>query len=299
MEADELNEKPDEADEKNIHAFPIHSEIVLPKDDIAIEISDEESNATNENSTNKILRRQIAVKSEQPDYAMITIPDEKQDSKLNKMKSNSPESQNTPSSIYAVGGSSKYPKLELKSREVSTRQCKFDIGEEWEQFQTIQTTQSISCPPSPLIGRTHDDKLTGRNNPGYAASEPGAEIDQDLTDASEKAKDPFPFHYLFSTTSANQNIKEHHIIPNPFNKVNQRFHSTLQCPCFLFFFFLCCLPAVHLMQQSDKQFTKGNAVRARKYGKVSTICYIVGSIVGVVFLSVAIYFAADYVSQFV
>lgn len=204
----------------------------------------------------------------------------------------------SPTSIYTVGGSNKHPKLELKDREVSTRQCKFEIGEEWEQFQIIHD-KSISCPPSPLIGRKHDyTENGGRVNSGYAASEPGAEIDQDLSDPSEKTKDPFPFHFLFTSASASP-LKECHIIPNPFNKVNQRFHSTLQCPCFLFFFFLCCLPAVHFMQQSDRQFKKGNNKRAKNYGMMSTSFYIVGTIVGIAFLVVSIYFAADYVRQFV
>jgi len=201
----------------------------------------------------------------------------------------------SPTSIYVVGGSNKHPKLELKNREVSTRQCKFEICEEWEQFQIIRD-KSVSCPPSPLIGRKHDiiDNV-GRINPGYAASEPGAEIDQDLT--GQKSKDPFPFHFLFTSAGASP-LKECHIIPNPYNKANQRFHSTLQCPCFLFFFFLCCLPAVHLMQQSDRQFKMGNNKRAKNYGVVSTMCYIVGTVIGVTFLVLAIFFAADYVKQF-
>lgn len=305
MESDETDiEKSESGGVANdTKAFPIHSEIVLPTGDMTIDMSDKESTTTKDSAQKQKHLRLIQVTSnpEQRDYATITVQDEQKSPSTPKHKPKSTEPQKAPSSIYAVGGSVKYPKLELKSREVSTRQCKFDIGEEWERFQTIQTNQSISCPPSPLIGRKHDVKLNGRDNPGYAASEPGAEIDQDLTDASEKAKDPFPFHYLFSTTTGNQhqNVKEHHIIPNPFNKINQRFHSTLQCPCFLFFFFLCCLPAVHLMQQSDRQFKKGNPTSARDYGKASTVFYIIGSFIGVVFLSVAIYFATDYVSQFV
>jgi len=214
----------------------------------------------------------------------------------------SPQSPTSPSSIYTVGGSVKHPHLQLKPRSVSTRQCKFEIGEEWEQFQTIHTTKSISCPPSPLMGgrKSEDgtDGENGRTNPGYAASEPGAEIEQDLSDSAIKGKEPFPFHFLFNAPTGSK-PKHFTIMPNPHNRINQRFHSTLQCPCFLFFFFLCCLPAVHFMQQSDRQFKKGNTKRALNYGKLSTVFYVLGSVIGVTFLSVAIYFAADYVRQYV
>ncbi|WAR21290.1 hypothetical protein MAR_015264 [Mya arenaria] len=214
----------------------------------------------------------------------------------------SPVSPLSPSSIYTFGGSEAHRHLELKARGVSTRQCKFEIGEEWEQFQTIQTTKSVSCPPTPLMGaKKHKDLLdeeTGRTNPGYAASEPGAEIEADLTDSADKLKEPFPFHFMFASTSGTP-PKHYTVVPNPHNSVNQRFHSTLQCPCFLFFFFLCCLPGVHFMQQSDLQFKKGNDERARNYGKLATAFYIVGAIIGVAFLAIAIYFATDYVRQYV
>lgn len=276
-------------------SFPSHDEIVLPNADITLETSDQES-IKKEKPNKKRRRRSRSLRDDHSHYAQIGIHAEKQSSPVSE-KSTSLKAPNSPSSIYTVGGSYKKPKLELKAREVSTRQCTFEIGEEWEQFQSIRPNKSISCPPSP-VSRKSDVILTGRDNPGYAASEPGAEIDQDLTDLSEKTKDPFPFHFLFSSSS-NAPLKPHHIMPNPYNKINHRFHSTLQCPCFLFFFFLCCLPAVHMMQKSDRFFKRGNNRGAKNYGKASTFFYIIGSVLGVAFLAVSIYFAADYVRQYV
>lgn len=274
-------------------SFPDHNEIDLPNDDIVIDVSDKDSTNIKQTLEKKKKRhnRFKSLQEDQSHYAQIGMHVGKCDPPLEKPTS--PKAPKSPTSIYTVGGSGKNPKLELKAREVSTRQCKFEIGEEWEHFQAIRPSKSISCPPSPVGSR----KLSV-DNPGYAASEPGAEIDQDLTDASEKTKDPFPFHFLF-TSSASGPVKQNHIAPNPYNKINHRFHSTLQCPCFLFFFFLCCLPAVHLMQKSDRQFMDGNHRRAKKYGTVSTFCYIVGSVLGVLFLTVSIYFASHYVRQFV
>ena len=253
-------------------SFPSHLEIVLPMPNF--EMIDDEISSEKES---KPINTATQVPDDYPRYAQITMHETIKESH-----------KKSPTSIYALSDG-ETRKLALKSREISTRQCKFDIGEEWEQFQFYHN-KSVSCPPSPLGGR-NPEILTGSENPGYAASEPGADFD------AEKSKEPFPFHFLFSSPSGG--VKEHQIISNPFNKLNHKFHSTLQCPCFLFFFFLCCLPGVHFMQQSDQQFKKGNRKRARNYGKISTGMYILGSIVGVTFLAVAIYFAAEYVRQFV
>lgn len=279
--------------------FPSHNEIILHNDDITLETSDQEL-GKREKSEKRRHKRPRSFKDDYSQYAQIGSHVDKSSAPAseNSTSPKSPKSPKSPTSIYTVGGSEKRPKLELKAREVSTRQCTFEISEEWEQFQTIRPNKSISCPPSPVSSRKNDEILGGRDNPGYAASEPGAEIDQDLTDTSEKTKDPFPFHFLFTSTSNNP-LKPHHIAPNPYNKINHRFHSTLQCPCFLFFFFLCCLPAVHMMQKSDHSFKDGNNRRAKNYGKASTLFYIFGSIIGVAFLAISIYFAADYVRQFV
>lgn len=86
-------------------------------------------------------------------------------------------------------------------------------------------------------------------------------------------------------------------IPNPHNKLNHRFHSTLHCPCFIFFCFLCCYPAVFLMQRSDIQFISDEEDLARKNAKRSTVLYIIGGVTSVIFLSsvlfVMYYFLGD------
>lgn len=282
--------------------YPGHDDIIKVNKDVIIDFDDVRRSLENISKSKHFTEDNVDTvneidRHEKNKKNLSVISDA--DSKIESHKSHPTSDKTThpPTSIYTVGGSNKHPKLELKAKEVSTRQCKFEIGEEWEQFQIIRD-KSVSCPPSPLIGRRHDViENGGRTNPGYAASEPGAEIDQDLTDSGDKAKDPFPFHFLFTSSSASS-VKKCDIVPNPFNKVNQRFHSTLQCPCFLFFFFLCCLPAVHFMQQSDHQFKKGNSKRAKNYGRVSSGFYLVGTIIGVAFLVIAIYFAADYVKQF-
>ncbi|KAH3788962.1 uncharacterized protein LOC127840847 [Dreissena polymorpha] len=284
-----------------------HNEIRLPNNDITVDMpeeaeahghtSDRKSEVDeNENENNEIvLKRKLVglMKLSRNEYDNIHVHNEEDSA------ASPPTSPFTPTSIYTVGGSQSRPILEIRAKDISTRQCKFEMGEEWEQFQSIRTTKSISCPPSPLMGAKKDENVEAdRRNSGYAASEPGPDIELDLTNPSEKQTEPYPFHFLFSSTSGSP-IKKCAIVPNPHNKINQRFHSTLQCPCFLFFFFLCCLPAVHFMQRSDIQFKKGNVTRAMNYGKLSTAFYVIGSVVGLAFLSVAIYFAADYVKQYV
>ncbi|KAK6186125.1 hypothetical protein SNE40_008223 [Patella caerulea] len=78
------------------------------------------------------------------------------------------------------------------------------------------------------------------------------------------------------------------LLNNPYNSINQRFHSTLHCPCFIFFCFLCCAPAVYWMQRSDYEFDYGSEKRAKKFGYRATGLYIAGAIVSIVALSAAI-----------
>ncbi|XP_067656310.1 uncharacterized protein [Haliotis asinina] len=75
------------------------------------------------------------------------------------------------------------------------------------------------------------------------------------------------------------------LTPNPYNRINQRFHSTLQCPCYLFFCFLCCVPAVYYMQISDKEYDYGSKEKSRVYGRRATVLYVIGAISATIFLS--------------
>lgn len=277
--------------------FPVYQAIFLPRNDNTINVLDEnvEGNVhslTKYEKDNNV--KPAAAPDPSPQYANVNFHEDNSEQPSLSKTEPTPHS---PTSIYTLGGSMTKPRLELKDRELSSRQCKFEIGEEWEQYQFIHT-KSISCPPTPVADGRHGEVIDGHDNLSYVASEPGVEIEQDLTGVSETSKETFPFHFLFSTSSTNA-VKEHQIVPNPYNKINQRFHSALQCPCFLFFCFLCCLPAVLFMQQSELQFRKGNMLQSRNNGRCSTMLYTVGLLLGVVFLSVTIYFVADYIKQFV
>ena len=184
----------------------------------------------------------------------------------------------------------------LPTHSTHTRQKSFAIGEEWEQFQH-RKFQSRSCPTTPISGRKQNQHIYAINNPGYATGKETQRADGDQMVTSRKDADVLPFHYFFSMPS--KTSRDYQICPNPFNKRNHQFHSTLHCPCFFFFFFICCLPGVQFMQMSDKKFKKGQLLKAKKYGRASTILFVCGSIAGVVFLGVAIFFAASYVRQFV
>lgn len=282
-------------------SFPSINEIVIQNDDISIDVQDPhttdvpapDGEQSRENIRSKHHGRSRSFKDDPSHYAEIGIHVD--DSEKGVSEPNSPKSPKSPTSMYMVGGSLKKPKLELKDREVSTRQCKFEIGEELEQFRAFHANKSLTSPPSPHIEHMPEKPSESHDNPGYAPTEPGA---VDSTDAVQTSKDPFPFHFLFTTTASDV-LKQHQIVPNPHNKYNHRFHSALQCPCCLFFFFLCCLPAVHFMQKSDSMFKTGNNRKAKTFGKASTGLYVIGTIVGVAFLAVSIYFAADYVRGFV
>ena len=183
----------------------------------------------------------------------------------------------------------------LPTHSTRTRQKSFAIGEEWEQFQHRKYV-SKSCPTTPISGRKQPQQIYAIDNPNYATHEGVNSGDGDQISSPMKEVDPLPFHYFFSMPS--KNTRQFQISLNPYNKRNHQFHSTLHCPCFFFFFFLCCLPGVHLMQLSDRNFKKGQLLNAKKYGRLSTIMFVLGSIVGVVFLGVAIFFAASYVRQY-
>lgn len=75
-----------------------------------------------------------------------------------------------------------------------------------------------------------------------------------------------------------------HLLPNPYNRLNQRCHSTLHCPCCFFLCLLCCLPAVYFMVLSDLEFDFGSLLKARRYGRRTTKLYFAGATLAVTLL---------------
>ncbi|XP_071089875.1 uncharacterized protein [Haliotis cracherodii] len=101
--------------------------------------------------------------------------------------------------------------------------------------------------------------------------------------------------------AASDDTEKRWLTPNPYNRINQRFHSTLQCPCYLFFCFLCCVPAVYYMQISDKEYDYGSKERSRVYGRRATVLYIIGAICATIFLttvtSLVVIFMQEYLTR--
>nr|KAG5698072.1 hypothetical protein BaRGS_016720 [Batillaria attramentaria] len=78
---------------------------------------------------------------------------------------------------------------------------------------------------------------------------------------------------IFSTSSTAS------ILPNPYNRFNHRLHSMIWCCSCIYFVFFCCLPAIHYMEQSDVEFTKGNYKRARALARASTFLFCTGTLI--------------------
>ncbi|KAL3864031.1 hypothetical protein ACJMK2_005743 [Sinanodonta woodiana] len=181
----------------------------------------------------------------------------------------------------------------------SSRQCKFDIGEEWEAFQLRKAT---SCPSSPNNNIRSESKIftislnseLATNSVVQGPSSPRPSKKQNV----EEVKEQLPLRLLLTNQTVDA-TPDYQINPNPYNRINQKFHSTLQCPCFLFFFFLCCLPGLYYMQRSDIKYKSGEKETARMLGRRATIFFATGSIVGIIFLTVSIVFAVEYVRQFI
>lgn len=60
---------------------------------------------------------------------------------------------------------------------------------------------------------------------------------------------------------------------NVYNQLNHRIHSCLWFPCFLFFVFIFCVPALFYMNQSDQFYSRHDLHEAYLYGRMSTILY--------------------------
>ena len=263
-------------------AFSTEYEITIPYSTIELEPSDTASLGS---------LSKKAVSKDSGRYARIDYPDHFTAPPILEQPGNQPFPVRQPRKFHTT----KAKKL-LPAPSTHTRQKSFAIGEEWEDFQYRKHGTS-SCPTTPISGRKDHRSIYAIDNPNYSRTGGDVTGHGGLSEATRKELEPLPFHYFFSMPTNMSKANE--ILPNPYNRRNHQFHSTLHCPCFFFFFFICCLPGVHLMQLSDNKFKKGRNVEAMKYGRLSTVMFVSGSIAGVIFLSVAIYFAASYVRQFV
>ena len=261
--------------------FSTKYEITIPYSTIELEPSDSASSGS-------CPRKAVSKDSDR--YARIDYPDCITASPILEQPGNQPFPVRQPRRFHTTKA-----KQLLPAPSTHTRQKSFAIGEEWEEFQYRKQGTS-SCPTTPISGRKDHRNIYAIDNPNYTVTEGDVTEHRGLSEAARKEIEPLPFHYFFSMPTNFSKANE--ILPNPYNRRNHQFHSTLHCPCFFFFFFICCLPGVHLMQLSEKKFKKGRNMEAKKYGRLSTVMFVSGSIAGVIFLGVAIYFAASYVRQF-
>lgn len=264
-------------------SFSSKYEITIPYSTIELELSD---------TASSISSPKKALSKDSDRYASIDYPIKITGPPITDQPGSPPFSVRQPRRFRTTKA-----KQLLPAPSTHTRQKSFAIGEEWEEFHH-RKQGTRSCPTTPISGRRDRRNLYAIDNPSYAVTEGDLGGIRGQTGATGKNRiDSLPFHYFFSMPP--NLVKASQILPNPYNKRNHQFHSTLHCPCFFFFFFICCLPGVYLMQISDRKFKKGQNVEAKKYGRLSTIFFISGTIAGFVFLAVAIYFASSYVEQFV
>jgi hypothetical protein len=88
---------------------------------------------------------------------------------------------------------------------------------------------------------------------------------------------------------------------NPHNKINHMIHSALHCPCFFFFFLICCMPAVFWMQLGDKAYQNGDVDEAKLLGRKATVSYLIGTVLGLAVLAtvilISVYVVQDQLGQ--
>ncbi|OWF49254.1 hypothetical protein KP79_PYT16927 [Mizuhopecten yessoensis] len=188
--------------------------------------------------------------------------------------------------------SARTPKV--SSHGVFTRQLNMFIGEEWEDVQPRWSIErkALSCPGSLRIphGAAHPTRMTFKHE----------HSDRQRLEYLQNRRQQLshdPLRYFFYHMSHEEPVlqKDYMIKPNPHNNFNHMIHSALHCPCFFFFYLLCCLPGVHLMTKGDIEYKTGHEDRARKFGRVATVLYILGFIVGTTLLGTVVYLAVSFV----
>ncbi|XP_076460348.1 uncharacterized protein LOC143293401 isoform X2 [Babylonia areolata] len=85
---------------------------------------------------------------------------------------------------------------------------------------------------------------------------------------------------ILSTSSSSASV-----LPNPYNHFNHRVHDAVWlCSC-LYMVFFCCLPAIHCMERSDVEFRLDNQKEARRLGRASSVLFLVGTLLALLFFS--------------
>lgn len=133
----------------------------------------------------------------------------------------------------------------------------------------------LTVQPMPQVASAagHRQAVPGGTTPSGSSSNGNSEDGRQVTVAMPASEGRYNVEALPASKRC--------LLPNPFNRLNQRCHSTLQCPCCLFFCFLCCLPALFFMSRSDYEFDFGSLAKAKRYGRWTTTAYVVGAAVGV------------------
>lgn len=85
---------------------------------------------------------------------------------------------------------------------------------------------------------------------------------------------------------------------NPYNVWNHKLHDTMWCSCCMYFFLICCIPAVIYMEKSDSAHKLLDDKRTMIYGKFSTILFVIGGI-SALLVYAALFFIVIYVSTVV
>jgi len=182
-------------------------------------------------------------------------------------------------------------KSKVSSPGIYTRQLNMFIGEEWENVQQRWTTErkALSCPGTlrvPTVSTSY------KNSPDNLRR---LEILQRRQ--QQATHDPLRYYFYQMTREERDSpiIKDHVVKPNPYNNINHKIHSALHCPCFFFFYLLCCFPGVHYMQKGDIEYKREHDELARKYSRRATILYLTGAILGTLLLATTVYLAVNFV----
>ncbi|ESO90971.1 hypothetical protein LOTGIDRAFT_163481 [Lottia gigantea] len=206
------------------------------------------------------------------------------------------------------------------------RQLSVDIGEEWENIhqpirprttsdvgsvssgfsyrslrKTQQTTEMLAGTEAISFGSVpFRERIESIVKPGALVADdivPGdiqvtAEIESPVAEIKD-VKPDVAVPIVIEVTEPEEELEERSpkirfLLDNPYNSINQKFHSALHCPCFLFFCFLCCSPAVYWMQRSDYEFDYASEKLAKRYGRRATVLYIIGIALSIFLFSAAI-----------
>ncbi|XP_060071269.1 uncharacterized protein LOC132551178 [Ylistrum balloti] len=188
--------------------------------------------------------------------------------------------------------SARTPKV--SSPGVFTRQLNLFIGEEWEDVQTRWPSErkALSCPGSLRIPRD----VAQSQRMAFKHDQSNRQRLEYLQNRRQQLSHD-PLRYFFYNMSHEEPVlqKDYMVKPNPHNKINHMIHSALHCPCFFFFYLLCCLPGVHLMTKGDLEYKTGHDDSARKFGRIATVLYIVGFVLGTSLLGTVVYLAVSFV----